>query len=222
MAEHIQAGRGPHLGGHASGVFRIQQAQSRLEPAVRDAGLGPHPAQIENGHPGGLAAGAGGGGNGHQGLEASRHRKPLSDGRIYVVEEVRGEGGIEIGRLGRVNGGSSTDGHKAVVAIALCRGDGLLDGSIGRFHPDPVEHGKGDALVLHRLQRHRHRRQFLQTRVDDHQYPAKLHVPQIHSHFPSHPGAEADVGSGHLKTDLPAHVCLLLTRSKKAGHPEIR
>ena len=68
MAENIQPAGRCYLRGHGACIFRVKQAQGRLQTPARDASLGVHARQIKNADARGFAAGSGCGGNRDQGF----------------------------------------------------------------------------------------------------------------------------------------------------------
>ncbi len=145
------------MGGMDARVVRIEDAQIRLERTMGNAGLGVHGRVVEDGHAGGLAAGARGGGDGDQRLDRAGHGLAQADGRVDVGQQVGRIGGEEIGDLGRVDARSAAHGHVAVKLTVDREGDGVGKRAIGRLDAHPVvEHGV-DAGLCQRGHGHGHR-----------------------------------------------------------------
>mmetsp|Transcript_21327 Transcript_21327/g.44510 ORF Transcript_21327/g.44510 Transcript_21327/m.44510 type:complete len:348 (-) Transcript_21327:94-1137(-) len=141
VAQHVHP-RVPRDGRrHGSHVVGIDDAERRLEPPMRNARLAPGGRIVEDGDAGGLAPRAGRGGYGDEGRQRSRHREALSQGRIDVVVKVvvgRRVARVQIGDLGRVDGGSSPecdDGVVRSVEGGLIGGvvDGVLEADVVRL-----------------------------------------------------------------------------------------
>ena len=108
MAQHVQPRTGGSHLGQSSGVMRIENANLRPQSPVRDSGLYMHLRQIADGDARGLTACAGGGGHGNMWPQRAGYGDAFADRRVDVVQKFGGVGGIEIGRFGRVDRGSSS------------------------------------------------------------------------------------------------------------------
>ena len=103
--------------------------------------------KVVDGHAGGLAAGAGRGGNGDQRFQRSGHGAALADGGVDVGQEIRRMGGVQVGHLGGVHAGSASHAHVAIEIAIGGKSNGLMEGDIRRLHVRLVEQHGVDPLV---------------------------------------------------------------------------
>ena len=199
MAEHVEAGGGGDGGRQCAGVIGIDDAERGPQIAVGDAGFCFALDKIKNGHAGGFAAGAGGGGNGDQRLERPWNRLAATDGSVDVVEEISRVGRIEIGGLGGVDGAAAADGDERIEVALLGDGNGVVKAAVRRLALDGVEGFEVDFGLLKRLADDVAGGQVEQFGVDDQQCPLEAHVLQVHADFAGGAGAEAEVGGGKLE-----------------------
>ena len=170
-----------------------------------DAGLGAHSQVVEHRHPGGLAAGTGGGGHGHQGLEGPRDRLAAANGVIDVGQQLGGVGGVEVGRLGGVDAGAAAHGGKAVATALLGGADRLSKRGVARLHPGFVVADRVDAGAAQGLARHRHRFQLRHYRIGNQQHAAHAERAQLEAQLAGRAGPELDARPLHVEDRLSGH-----------------
>ena len=90
VAEDVEAGRCRDRRRHRARVVGIEQAERRLQPPARDAGLRVQPLVVEDAHAGRLAAGARGRRDRDQRLQRTGNGQTLADRRVHVVEKILG------------------------------------------------------------------------------------------------------------------------------------
>ena len=128
VAQDVEAGAGLDGRGHGAGVEGVADAQGGLEVAVGDARLGALGDEVEDGGARRLAASAGRGGHGDEGLEGLVDGAALAQGRVDKVEEVGlGVFVVEVHELGRVHDGATADSQEGVGLVGADPFDGLLD-----------------------------------------------------------------------------------------------
>lgn len=132
VAQDVEAGARVHGGGHGAGVQGVADAESGLEGAVGDAGLGARRGQVEDRRAGRFGAGASGGGDGDEGLEGLVDREALAEGCVDEVEEIGvGVAGVEVHEFGCVDDRAAADGEEGVGLVGFGEGNGLFDAVYG-------------------------------------------------------------------------------------------
>ena len=137
--------------------MRIENANLRPQSPVRDSGLYMHLRQIADGDARGLTAGTGGGGHGNMRPQRAGYGDAFADRRVDVVQKFGGVGGIEIGRFGRVDRGSASYRKVSVEVAFAGKFDGVMEGNVGRLHPNLIVEDRIDPLRPQGSQGHRHR-----------------------------------------------------------------
>ena len=214
VAEHVEAARRGDLRRHAARIVGIEDAQRRLQAAVRDSRLRMQRRVIEDRHAGRLASGARRGRHRDERLERPRGWLPLADRRIDVIEKVRRIRRIQVCGLRRVDRRPSSNGHERVESALGGEGDGIAEGSVGRLDAHAVEQRERDAVLAQALHHLRDRRELRQIRVGEDHHPPRLHLGEVHSYFTRDAPAEADAGGRELERILECHGCLLPDRAE--------
>ena len=129
-------------------------------------------AEIEDGDAGGLAAGARRGGNRDQRLERARHRQPLADDGVDVIEEIsRWIGGVQVDGFGGVQGRASAHGDDRVARRLAREGNGVLERLVVRLHAHTIVENEGDMVFVQRFQHRLDRPRLAQPRIGHDQRP---------------------------------------------------
>ena len=177
--------------------------QLRAQRAVGNARLHVHLRQVEYGHTGRFAARSRGGGHGDVRPQRARYGDAAADGRVHVVEKVGRVGGIEIGRLGRVDGGAAANRKVAVESARAREGDRVLKGVVGRLHPRLVIQDGVDPLRAQRTQRHRDRLAARQAPVRHDHHPPRAQPLHVVPDLPRRARAVLDAGRVHREGCFP-------------------
>src|SRR5262245_45291124 len=96
------------------------------------------PREVKNGNAGRFAASAGRSGDRNEWLERAGDGQALADRWVYIIEEITGRiCGIEIRRLGGVDGGPTTHGNKSIKRFATGKFNRLVERLVGWLDPRP-------------------------------------------------------------------------------------
>jgi hypothetical protein len=137
MTQHVQSGTGLYSGGHGAGVEGVTDAERGLQVAVRDAGLGALGDKVKNSGSSSFRTGAGGGGDGNQGVEFAVDGSAFAQRCVDEVEEVGFRVAVvQIHQLGCVDYGTTANGEEEIWIVRLGPSYGFFDaeGGLGRGH----------------------------------------------------------------------------------------
>src|SRR5438105_9304189 len=99
---------------------------------MRDAGLGVHLLEVEDGDPGGLAAGAAGGGDRNQWLESPGHWLPATDGWVDISKEIGGVRCVQVRGFGGVHTRAAAHRDEAIESASSGEADRILERAVSR------------------------------------------------------------------------------------------
>ena len=211
MAQNIQPRAGRHQPGQGARVVRVDDPQQRTQRTMRDPRLGMHGLVVEDRHPRRLAARPSRGGHRNQRLQLARHRPPLADRRVDIGQKLCWIGGIQVGRLGRVDAGSPSHRNIAVKFSIHSKLDGLQKRGIGRLNPAAVVKHPIHPLSPQRIQHHRHSFAHGQVGVGHHHDPPDPQLDDVFAHLTGRSSPKFDAGTLHRKNCFKTHAACHLS-----------
>ena len=138
MAQNIEPAGGGDGRRERARVVGIDDAECRLQVAMRDAGFRPFFEIVENGDAGRFAPCSGRGRNGHERFDRTRDRQPLADWRVDEIEEIGVVCRVEVGGFGRVDRAAASHGDKRIELAAAGEAGCFAKAGIGRLDDDAV------------------------------------------------------------------------------------
>jgi hypothetical protein len=159
---------------------------------MSDPRLGMQFRVVKDGNPGGLTAGSSCGGNGNEGSQLARYRPGSSDGRVDIVEEVRGARSIQVGNLRGVHSGATTYRHIAVETAVGGKSDGVLEGQVVGLDAHTIEESGVDPLGPEGREDDGHGFRGSELGVGDYHDPSRPQILHVRSHLAGGAAPELD------------------------------
>ena len=139
VAQDVEAGRRRDAGGLGDRELGVDDGEGRTQPRVRDAGLDVLVQDVEHADRGALAAGAGGGRDGHEREQRVGGGLGAPDRGVDVVHQVAIVGDQQVHRLCGVDAAATADRHDRVErTFRTGELDGLDHAGVGRLDAGAV------------------------------------------------------------------------------------
>lgn len=200
VAEDIQTRGSLDLLGHGDGVEGIHNSEKGLEGSVGNTSLGLSGHEIENGSSGGLGSGSSGGGDCDQRLELNVDGLGLTNGGVDKVQKLGiGEALVEVGHLGSIHDGASTNGQVGLGLLSSAPSNCVQHRGLLGLHADVRVEVVLDSASVERVERGLDSSGFQQVLVGEDCHSVDLHVLKVVAHLLGHAGSVSDVGCSHLE-----------------------